>query len=68
MAPRLAEWLELQSILGVDKIFLHHTDLSPEAMAVVRHYALRGVVEPREYVWAGPYLRYFHATSHLGLH
>ncbi len=56
--PRLVEWLELQSILGVEKVFLHYISLSFEAMTMLRHYEQRGLVVLKEFVWTGPYLRY----------
>ncbi len=55
---RLVEWLELQFILGVEKIFVHYISLSPEALAMLKHYEQRGLVVLKEVVWAGPYLRY----------
>ena len=58
VVPRLVEWLELQFILGVEKIFLYHIMLPPEALAMLRHYERRGLVVLKEFVWAGPYLRY----------
>ncbi len=58
VVPRLVEWLELQFILGVEKIFLYHIMLSPDALAMLRHYERRGLVVLKEFVWAGPYLRY----------
>ncbi len=56
---RLVEWLELQFILGVEKIFVHYISLSPEALAMLKHYEQRGLVVLKEVVWAGPYLRYY---------
>ncbi len=55
---RLVEWLELQFILGVEKIFVHYISLSPEALTMLKHYEQRGLVVLKEVVWAGPYLRY----------
>ncbi len=57
MVTRLVEWIELQLILGVDKIFFHHTAVAPEILDMLLYYQERGKIEAREYVWAGPYSR-----------
>ncbi len=42
---RLIEWIELLSILGVDKISLYYYYLADEVLETLRHYDAKGVVE-----------------------
>ena len=45
LSVRLVEWLELLSILGVDKIFLYNLAVHPNVTKVLSHYTARGLVD-----------------------
>ncbi len=45
--PRLVEWMEMLSILGMDKVFFYYYDLGPEIMAMMDYYQQKGKVDLR---------------------
>ncbi len=57
MVPRLVEWIELQFILGVEKIFFHYTNVASEILDMLMLYDKKGYIDLQEYVWAGPFSR-----------
>ncbi len=44
----LVEWLELQKLLGVDKVIMYNDSVSEETSKVVRHYSEEGYVVIRQ--------------------
>ncbi len=55
MVYRLVEWIELQKLLGVDRIFFHYTNVATEILDMLKYYERKGHIDLKEYVWAGPY-------------
>ncbi len=58
MAARLVEWIELQRLVGVHRIFMDYSNVAEEVLAALEHYRETGFVRLTEYVWAGPYSRW----------
>ncbi len=49
VALRLVEWIELQKLLGFEKIFYYVYSVMPSIEAVLRHYEALGLVEIRPF-------------------
>ncbi len=54
---RTVEWIELQKILGIDKIFFHYTNLMKDMLEMLQYYEKENFIELREFLWAGPFLQ-----------
>ncbi|KAL4220649.1 hypothetical protein ACF0H5_021045 [Mactra antiquata] len=48
-AQRLIEWLEIQKLVGVDKVLTYYYNLNSEAMKVLLHYYKEGFVDLRPF-------------------
>ncbi len=57
MIMRTVEWIELQKILGIDKIFFHYTNLMKDMLEMLQYYEKENFIELREFLWAGPFLQ-----------